>query len=280
MKANFKIGLNAYGLRFILGKGILEAMDTIHSCGFESFEPMINVDKPGMNQNPKYPNMVWDVDYLIENYKRIQDRGIHIKSAYLAYSKDTDIDSFVNGINRMSSIGIKFFVFSDPKLQDFETCNELAKTINTIIDKLNNSNVELLYHPHENEFIEIDGKLVIDHLLEECPKLCLEPDIGWIHFANINPKEYMLKHSNRIRIIHFKDLIESFGPENRRNSFTAIGNGVVDVKGVIEILDSFKLNDCSCIICQDNSNDDYLTDLKNGVQFLKKELEGNNENGN
>ncbi|MBR0474891.1 MAG: sugar phosphate isomerase/epimerase [Erysipelotrichaceae bacterium] len=271
----YKIGLNAYGLRFVLGNGITEAMKTIRELGFESFEPMVNCEEAGKNQNPKYPNLIWDYQQLIDIKEEIRQTGIEINSVHVVFNKESDPYEVGQGMRKLyEEAGIRNFVFADGSMSNPEDLQRDAFFFNRILYEVDDIDVNVIYHPHENEFARFINLSLIDTLMLMCPDMKLQPDIGWITFAGEDPVEFINKYQNRVNSIHFKDLIREFGPEIRRNSFTAVGKGVVRTDEVIELLPGLNLSEYGVIICQDNSNEDYLEDLRNGVNYLRSKTEG------
>ncbi len=269
----YKIGLNAYGARFILGTGIINAMKTLSDCGFESFEPMVNCEEEGKNQNPKYPNLVWDWQQLIDLKDEINKTGIEIGSVHVVFNKESDPYVVGQGMRRLfEEAGIRNFVFADGSMSTPEDLQRDAFFFNRILYEVDDLDVNVIYHPHENEFARFHNLSLIDTLMLMCPEMKLQPDIGWITFAGEDPVEFIQKYQDRVISVHFKDLIAEYAPEIRRNSFAGVGKGVVRTDEVIELLPGLDVGEYGVVICQDNSNEDYITDLKDGVSYLNNHL--------
>ena len=87
--------------------------------------------------------------------------------------------------------------------------------------------ITLLYHNHAAEFVNMDGKLVIDRLDE-----ALDPAIGFEHdvfFAcqqGADVYEYLRTHGHRVRTVHLKQISES--GEN-----VDLPDGILDMAQVI-----------------------------------------------
>jgi len=93
---------------------------------------------------------------------------------------------------------------------------DLCKNINVAPDlfarigkKLRDSGIQLLYHNHESEFAVLNGTTVLDKMLDEVPYglICPQLDTAWVHYAGVNPSEYIAKYSGRIPTIHLKDFV-------------------------------------------------------------------------
>lgn len=85
------------------------------------------------------------------------------------------------------------------------------------------------YHNHDFEFKKVDGdKTIMDILLEETdPDLFwFIPDVAWMHYAGVNPAEYLEKMKGRVKVLHFKDYIL---PDGERK-FCSLGKGLVNLE--------------------------------------------------
>ncbi len=68
--------------------------------------------------------------------------------------------------------------------------------------------MQLLYHNHNWEMIEINGKLAIDWLFERAGagNLGFEPDLAWISATNVDPIALLQRYAGRCPRVHVKDL--------------------------------------------------------------------------
>jgi sugar phosphate isomerase/epimerase len=70
--------------------------------------------------------------------------------------------------------------------------------------------LQLSYHNHDFEFKQFDGRYGIDLLAEAAdPELLkLQPDLGWVAYAGVDPVEFLRRYSGRVPTVHFKDMIK------------------------------------------------------------------------
>lgn len=70
--------------------------------------------------------------------------------------------------------------------------------------------LQLSYHNHDFEFVQFDGRYGIDLLMEAAdPKfLALQPDLGWVAYAGVEPVSFLQRYSGRVPTVHFKDMIK------------------------------------------------------------------------
>ncbi|MDQ6422299.1 sugar phosphate isomerase/epimerase [Paenibacillus sp. LHD-117] len=87
------------------------------------------------------------------------------------------------------------------------------------------------YHNHDFEFhTSVDGRYALDYLLEpdlESP-IFAEIDTYWVKKAKVDPLSYIKAYSNRMPILHLKDMTL-----DESSYFTEIGNGVIDFAPII-----------------------------------------------
>ena len=99
----------------------------------------------------------------------------------------------------------------------FNRCGEIAKQYK----------IQLAYHNHDFEFLNLDGEIPFDVLLAETEKdlLHFELDLYWIKKAGKDTEAYFLKAPGRYPLWHVKDMDNS--PEQY---FTEVGRGIIDWK--------------------------------------------------
>lgn len=98
--------------------------------------------------------------------------------------------------------------------------------------------LKLCYHNHHWEFW--NNRTGMDILLDKVPEeyMKLVPDVGWVTVGGVNPVDFLNENLSRVEAVHFKDFKNTKDP----NSFTELGSGIVDFKGVYELLREKKEN--------------------------------------
>jgi sugar phosphate isomerase/epimerase len=84
------------------------------------------------------------------------------------------------------------------------------------------------FHNHQVEFMEINGRVPYDILLERSdPRLVIfELDLAWITAAGKDPVAYFRKYPGRFEVWHLKDLT----PEKQD---ATLGEGIIDFKPIL-----------------------------------------------
>ncbi|MFB6087170.1 MAG: sugar phosphate isomerase/epimerase family protein [Haloarculaceae archaeon] len=109
-----------------------------------------------------------------------------------------------------------------------EAVEATAERLNEIADGLADRGVALSYHNHDQEFQSVDGRPALAVLAEETTDVGLEVDAGWVLAGGTDPVEFLHDHSERIELVHLKDVDVA---ENRP---VELGDGDLDVEAVAE----------------------------------------------
>lgn len=144
-----------------------------------------------------------------DRLKAIIDKtGVQITGSHNGY------DKFVNHLDELiaehKTIGCMMPGIGalPPEAQtSVEGVRGFVKEFNAIADKLAAEGMTFTYHNHAFEFIKLDGKYMMDYILEESNdnfKLML--DVYWLSIAAQNPAKFIRKYKDKIGGIHFKDL--------------------------------------------------------------------------
>lgn len=84
-------------------------------------------------------------------------------------------------------------------------------------------------HNHWWEFEDVDGVMPYRVMLERLdPSVFFELDVYWMKAAGVNPAATLAEFGARARLLHVKD-----GPAEVGRPMVALGEGVVDVPGII-----------------------------------------------
>ncbi|MGB9681483.1 MAG: sugar phosphate isomerase/epimerase family protein [bacterium] len=121
----------------------------------------------------------------------------------------------------------------ESKRNSADIWKETAEELNSLGERLKIYGLTLSYHNHNFEFEKFGDKYGIDILIENTSSenLKLEVDVFWVKFAGLDPGEFLKMHSDRINLIHLKDM------EPDQKTFAEVGEGIIDFKPIFEIGD-------------------------------------------
>lgn len=89
------------------------------------------------------------------------------------------------------------------------------------------------YHNHAIEFAKIDGKFIMDRLIEETDKDAFRfiVDTYWLQVGGMNPSSYIRKLGDRAMAIHLKDLKANI---DFTTEMAEIGEGSLDWDDILQ----------------------------------------------
>ena len=135
-------------------------------------------------------------------------------------------------IETMSALNCKRLILPGQPPEMFKSLDG----IKSICDSLNEgatvaktNGFELGYHNHWFEYELLEKRIPIDVMLEQLdPDVFLEVDTYWVQTGGQDPVEVIRRLGSRAPLLHIKD-----GPCQIEAPMTALGEGVVDIPGVV-----------------------------------------------
>lgn len=155
--------------------------------------------------------------------------GISVPSAHVGlaiHEPDQVWDKLKESVVYYQELGVNWFVVPGYPLAANPTLNDVHKMADDLEKAgriVTESGLAFGYHNHAFEFQVVEGKCVIDHILERVPAdlLLAEFDLGWVKVGGQDPAEYVNKYAGRVPLVHAKDF-KADGTD------TEIGRGTVD----------------------------------------------------
>jgi sugar phosphate isomerase/epimerase len=86
---------------------------------------------------------------------------------------------------------------------------DTIRRITAFAGKCKANGIQLLYHNHDFEFVQLSGEYGLDFLYDAIdPALLMtELDTCWIRYAGEDPVEYLRKYRGRSPVVHVKDYV-------------------------------------------------------------------------
>ncbi len=147
-----------------------------------------------------------------------------------------------------------------------EKVTEFIAGINTAAKRLAEEGLCLGYHNHAFEFRRLDGRYIMDRLIEESDPEHVKfiVDTYWLQVAGMNPQRYIKKLGERAMAIHFKDLTVS---TDNKLVMAEIGEGNLDWDAIIKACDEAGAK--WALVEQDICQRDPFESLKISYDYLK-----------
>lgn len=145
---------------------------------------------------------------------------------------------------------------------DKETLMNTISLFNHFSEQLGEHGLRFGYHNHAFEFSKIDGRMIMDYLIEY-GKFDFILDTYWAAYAGVDPSGLIKRLGKRASMIHFKDLAVT---EDGKVEISEIGQGNLDWN---RIIDSCK--DCEyALVEQDTCKGNPFDSLKISYDYLSK----------
>lgn len=157
---------------------------------------------------------------------RLADLGMHLIGNHFTY--DNFQGEHSEAFRYIAEAGGSYAIYNIWGSYDTECdVREKADYLNDLSTIAQKEGITLLYHNHAPEFVDLNGKLVIEHLEEALdPKIYFEHDIYFSAQQGCDVYSYLRAHSSRVRTVHLKQ-IDPAG-EN-----VDLQDGILDIAQVI-----------------------------------------------
>jgi sugar phosphate isomerase/epimerase len=132
-----------------------------------------------------------------------------------------------------SGLGIKRVIVASLPPEDYASVEIIQRTcerLNQASAVAKEHGLELLYHNHWQEYGPVDGgrsgyQVMLQYLN---PDIRFEVDTYWVKAAGHDPAAVLKELGARVPMLHIKD-----GPAVRGQPMTAVGDGTLDIPGII-----------------------------------------------
>ena len=271
----FKIGVQLYSVRDDMEKDMRGTLEKIKEMGYD------------------YVEFAGYFGKTAEEVRAMLDEiGLEAVSVHQGYN--LFLEEGQAAVDYLKTLGVKYCAVPWMDVSQHKGTDAFDKTVEdfkTVSKMLDDGGIQLLYHNHDFEFNKFEDKFLLDWLYETLDEDTLKTEIDtcWVRYAGYDPCEYIVKYTGRSPIVHLKDftannigsgeavyaLIDDSGNEQDKPSkeenqfkFRAIGDGVQDVKAIIEAAE--KAGAEYLIVEQDQSDDmPALESVKRSREYLK-----------
>jgi sugar phosphate isomerase/epimerase len=236
----FKIGLQLYSVRDELEKDFEGTLKKVAEMGYEY------VEFAGY-----YGKSAQEIKALLEQYG--------LKCISVHQGVEWFLEAGQAAADYLKTIGVKYSVVPWYAKENHKGAQGWEKTLINFArtaELLKNNGMKLGYHNHDFEFETYEGTYLLDWLYETFPGDLLEPEIDtcWVHYAGVNPAEYIRKYAGKLHVVHLKDfscdklgggpvyaLIDNDGKEQKKPTqadtgfrFRPLGEGIQNWPEILE----------------------------------------------
>ena len=136
-----------------------------------------------------------------EVQKALDEAGVKAVSAHVAFN------FMEQDLPYLAKLGVKYVSCPMAAFNTIEEAKETAEDLNKFGQLAKQYGITIGYHNHTGEFYQVDGKYLMDVLMENTDPetVAFEIDCGWASAAGIDPVAYIQQHAGRIAAIHIKE---------------------------------------------------------------------------
>jgi sugar phosphate isomerase/epimerase len=252
------IGVQLYTVRTLLPKTPLDTLRAIEKIGYREVEAV----QGGMDQ--MWPSL---------KQTSLKPVSLHMDTALFTRQQEKLPAALEDARQR----GFEYVVCPYIAPQDrggADMIRKLGETLNKAGEICNRSGLHLCYHNHAFEFAPHEGGTLLDLLMQTIdPKLAsLELDIMWSTVAGVSPVSVLEKYSNRIALIHLKNVAEGtdkrYDEQVPRTAFRDVGHGVIDIPAVLRAAEKAGVK--HYFVEQDQTPGDPVQALRSSYEYLEK----------
>ncbi len=180
------------------------------------------------------------------------------------------LDDVIEGhkIIGCDSIGLGYA--PDAERTDENSARAFVKKLNEIAKTIKQNGLQFHYHNHAFEFAPLPGsdKSLMDLFLAQTDpqEVHFIADVAWIHYAGLDPTEFLQQNAERIKVVHFKDYKRR---ADGSPQFVSLGQGVVDLNACYEVCCRMQIP--FIMYEQDDSwtNDDPFLATEESLEFFR-----------
>lgn len=187
----FKVGIQLYSLRDAMEKDMDATLKAVKEMGYDYVEFAGYFGKSAE-----------EVKAMLDKY------GLEAVSVHQAIGLFEEEGQ--KAVDYLKTLGVKYCAIPWYNLDEFTSdWDATMDKFRNVSKLLSDNDINLMYHNHDFEFNKIDGEYILDKLYATLPEGVIMPqlDTCWVHYAGVNPSDYIRKYSGRIEVLHLKDFV-------------------------------------------------------------------------
>ena len=264
LKKQKTTGIQLYSVRDVIVKDPKGVIQKVAAAGYNE------VEMYGLSADNKFYGLT-----VKELAQVLKDNNLKSPSGHYAPEKflfdNGNGDDVKNFCEVGHALGHQYIIIPFLKEEKRKTIDQykmLAERMNKAAEICKKANLQLAYHNHDFEFIDLNGEHGYDIFLNNTDKdlVKFEMDLYWVVRAGYDPVELFKKHPGRFHFWHVKDMDKADRTKN-----TEVGNGTVDFN---KIFANAKLAGVKHYIMEQENNyaPDIFTSIKTSCSYIKTSL--------
>lgn len=214
--------------KFPLAVQMFTLRDELERDYLGTFQRVVDIGYQGVELELPPPDV--PIQQLKDHLARLGLKWVatHIEYDHLTSRLDYLLDA-------MNAAGCQNMILAYLEYHSPEEVASAVKLFNQVGAACQSRGIQFLYHNHNHEFEKINGRPVLDQLLEMTdPRLVkVELDTYWVQRAGVDPAAYLSRLAGRCPLLHVKDMEP--GPEQ---FFAEVGEGILDFASIFRTAES------------------------------------------
>ncbi len=264
LKKETNVGIQLYTLRDDIVKDVKGVISKVAAAGYKEVETY------GLSEQEQFFGLsVKEFGELLKVNKLTSPSGHYMPSKMLFENGNGDDVKNLCDVGHV--LGQKYIVIpylEEDRRKAIDQYKVLADKMNKAGEICKNAGLQLAYHNHDFEFLQIDGQRGYDIFMNETDSnlVKLELDLYWVVRAGLDPIDLFKKQPGRFPMVHIKDMDKADKTKN-----TEIGNGSIDFK---RLLLQSKLAGIQYYYVEQENNyvPDTITSIQHSYSFIRKNL--------
>ena len=214
MQKRGKVGIQILSIQMFIPDNTLAVIEKLAKIGYDGIEFLNYSPDPGAAKIRKALDSVGieccgvHIDYaaLVNDLPKVLDYSVEIKSPYIVLPRLPVHMRFDDG------------------------AREAAEAMYRIGEECKKNGIRLVFHHHDWEIIEHDGRSSMDTMAGILPPdlLAFQAEIFWLEGCGIDPATFIYKYQDRIVSLHIND------KKNKAEKLqTELGKGIIDLRSVV-----------------------------------------------
>ena len=161
----------------------------------------------------------------------LEETGLKVSGAHYGLAEFETPDELFDVMTVLNCKTIIMPWISSEHFASLDSIKAFSDNLNSAGAKSHAAGFEYLYHNHDFEIKEVDGKSGLEHLMDLVPasNMNFEVDVAWVRVGGKNEVDFINAHADRVKMLHLKDVDPSRNPR-----WTIAGDGLVDMDGCIK----------------------------------------------
>ena len=259
-EAKKDIGIQIYTLRNQIDESLEKTLEKVAEIGYSWIEAYGYENRKILGKTPtEFKNLVNGLGMTMPSIHSVTEvssgKG---KSAILEEMKVTIEDA--------KTAGAKYLVYAYLEEEERDSMDDYkrhADIFNDFGELCKNAGIQFAYHNHDFEFMNFDGVIPYDYLLENTdPELVkMELDLYWITKAGKDPITYFNKYPGRFELWHVKDM-----EPGEEKFFAEVGHGIMNFKPIFDERETAGMK--YFFVEQDESRRDPIESIRMSYNYL------------